>query len=111
MKHYLCKWIPPRSDFLATMSEDEKEWMTQHGAFLNDLLEKGVIVAHGPVMNGEGGYGVSLYSIPDDEDIAAFTSQDPVIKHGVGHYEHFVMLHLTSRSSYPNRYLIQRHFS
>ena len=98
MKYYLCKWLPPRADFLATMSADESTWMKQHGAFLNELLGKGVIVAHGPVMEGTGGYGVSLYQISDDEDIAAFTSEDPIVKNGAGHYEHHVMLHLASRS-------------
>ena len=48
MKYYLCKYIPPRADFLPTMTADEKAWMKQHGAFLDDLLEKGQIVAHGP---------------------------------------------------------------
>ena len=77
MKYYLCKYIPPRADFLATMTADEKAWMKQHGAFLDDLLEKGQIVAHGPVMDPSGGYGVSLYQIADDQDIAKITSEDP----------------------------------
>ncbi|WP_369933019.1 YciI family protein [Xanthomonas tesorieronis] len=98
MKYYLCKFIPPRSDFLVTMSADEASWMKQHGAFLDDLLAKHVIIAHGPVIDDTGGYGVSLYRIADDEDIAAFTSQDPIVKNGVGHYEHYVMLHLASRA-------------
>ncbi|TRC97959.1 hypothetical protein FJV76_11340 [Mesorhizobium sp. WSM4303] len=97
MKYYLCKYIPPRDDFLATMSADEKTWMTQHGAFLDDLLEKGMIVAHGPVMDPAGGYGVSLYRIADDQDIASITAQDPVAKNGAGHYEHHPMLHLKAR--------------
>jgi uncharacterized protein YciI len=97
MKYYLCKFIPPRADFLATMSADELKWMKLHGVFLDELLAKGVIVAHGPVIDETGGYGVSLYKIADNEDIAAFTSEDPVVKNGVGHYEHYVMLHLASR--------------
>ena len=94
MKSYLCKYIPPRSDFLATMTADEKDWMKQHGAFLDDLLAKGQIVAHGPVTDPRGGYGVSLYQIPNDLDIEAVTSEDPVVKNGAGHYEHYPMLHL-----------------
>ncbi|GAB7531529.1 YciI family protein [Pseudomonas sp. 3A(2025)] len=94
MKYYLCKFVPPRADFLRTLSADEKRWMQQHGDYLNALLANGVIVAHGPVIDEAGGYGVSLYQIADDEDIAAFTSQDPIVKHGVGHYEHYAMLHL-----------------
>ena len=97
MKYYLCKYIPPRADFLATMSVDEKEWMAQHGAYLNQLLEQGLIVAHGPVMDPAGGYGVSLYRIDDDQDIALLTSEDPIVKNGVGHYEHHPMLHLKTR--------------
>lgn len=98
MKYYLCKYIPPRADFLATMTADELAWMKQHGAFLDELLAKNVIVAHGPVIDETGGYGVSLFRIADDEEIAAFTSEDPIVKNGVGHYEHYVMLHLASRA-------------
>ncbi|MBX8511743.1 YciI family protein [Pseudomonas cichorii] len=98
MKYYLCKFVPPRSDFLATLSADKKAWMKQHGAYMNELLAQGLIVAHGPVIDETGGYGVSLYQVDDDQDIAALTSQDPIVKNGVGHYEHFVMLSLTARS-------------
>jgi hypothetical protein len=40
MKYYLCKFIPPRANFLSTLSADEKEWMKQHGAYLNALLDQ-----------------------------------------------------------------------
>lgn len=97
MKNYLCKYIPPRSDFLATMSADESMWMKQHGEYLNGLMAQGLIVAHGPVIDETGGYGVSLYTIPDDQDIADLTSQDPIVKNGAGHYEHFHMPQLRAR--------------
>jgi hypothetical protein len=97
MKYYLCKFVPPRANFLATMSADEKTWMGQHGAYMNGLLDQGLIVAHGPVIDDGDGYGVSLYRIADDQDIASFTSQDPIVKNGVGHYEHFTMATLTAR--------------
>ena len=71
--------------------------MKQHGAYLNQLLDQGLIVAHGPVMDPAGGYGVSLFQIADDQDISALTMEDPIVKNGVGHYEHYVMLHLASR--------------
>jgi uncharacterized protein YciI len=98
MKFFLCKYIPPRPDFLATMSPEERALMKRHGNYMNDLLAQGLIVAHGPVMDPAGGYGVSLYQIGDEQDIAAFTSQDPVVKGGVGHYEHFAMPSLRSRA-------------
>ncbi|VEA65912.1 YCII-related domain [Serratia plymuthica] len=97
MKYYLCKFIPPRANFLTTMSADEQKWMQQHSDFLNELLAQGLIVAHGPVIDEKGGYGVSLYQIPDEQDIAAITAEDPIVKNGVGHYEHYSMLHLKAR--------------
>lgn len=98
MKFYLCKFIPPRADFLATMSADEGIRMKQHVAYMNDLLAKGLIVAHGPVIDPAGGYGLSLYQVPDDQEITELTSQDPIVKNGLGRYEWFEMPHLTMRS-------------
>ena len=40
MKFYLCKYLPPRADFLATMTVEESNWMKQHGNFLNNLLDE-----------------------------------------------------------------------
>ena len=97
MKYYLCKFIPSRVDFLATMSTDERKWMKQHGLYLNRLVEQGLVLAHGPVMDPAGGYGVSLFQIADEQEMAALTSEDPITKNGVGHYEHHPMLHLKTR--------------
>jgi uncharacterized protein YciI len=98
MKYYLCKFIPPRADFLPTLSDEERSLMKRHADYMNELLAQGVIVAHGPVMDPAGSYGVSLYQIADDQEISDFTSEDPVVKNGVGHYEHFAMPSLKSRS-------------
>ena len=98
MKNYLCQFIPLRADFLATMSAVEQQWMAEHGAFLDDLMTQGLIVAHGPVLDPAGAYGVSLYSIADDQDIAVLTAQDPLVRNGVGRYVHHPMLHLASRA-------------
>lgn len=98
MKYYLCKFVPPRADFLPTLTPDERELMEEHGKFLDALLARDVIVAHGPVLDDAGGYGLSLYQVGDDQDIEALTSQDPIVKGGVGHYEHYSMLHIRSRA-------------
>lgn len=99
MKYYLCKFIPPRDDFLPTLSADEQNWMQKHVVYMNALLAQNIIVAHGPVMDPSGPYGVSLYQIGDNQDITALTSEDPIVKNGVGHYEHYAMLHLTSQNN------------
>lgn len=97
MPGYLCKFIPPRADFLSTMTPDEKIWMGQHGAYLDEMTSRGLVVAHGPVIDPTGSYGVSLWQIDAGQDIAALTGEDPIIRNGVGHYDHFPMIHLRSR--------------
>jgi len=49
------------------------------------------------VMDPAGGYGVSLHQIANDAEIAAYTLQDPIMKNGLGRYEHHPMQHLRSR--------------
>ncbi|WGT62361.1 YciI family protein [Variovorax paradoxus] len=97
MKYYLCKFLPPRADFLATMSSEEADLMKHHAAFLNDLLDKAVVVAHGPVDDPAGGWGLSLYQVGEDQDIHALTSQDPMVAAGGARYEILPMRHLRSR--------------
>jgi uncharacterized protein YciI len=98
MKAYLTKWVPPRADFLPTMTAQGAEQMQQHSAWLSDHLEQGQIVAHGPVMDPAGSYGVAIWQIQDDQDITALTAQDPIVQAGNGHYEHFPVLQLKARS-------------
>ncbi len=69
MKAYFCKFIPPRADFLATLSDQEKALMQQHAEFLDQRLAEGILLAHGPVIDETGGFGLSLYQIADDQDI------------------------------------------
>lgn len=56
--------------------------MKQHGAFLNDLMAQGTVIAHGPVDDPDGGWGLSLYQVEDGVDVAALASQDPMVQHG-----------------------------
>ena len=97
MKFFLCKFIPPRHDFLATMTSAESELMKQHVQFMNDLLDQRLVVAHGPVDDPAGGWGLSLYAVDDDHDISATTARDPMVTSGGARYEIYPMRHLRSR--------------
>jgi uncharacterized protein YciI len=97
MKFFLCKFIPPRRDFLQTLNPDERALMTQHVAFMDDLLDERVIVAHGPVEDPVGAWGLSLYQVQDDEDIVAITANDPMVERGGARYEIFPMQRLKTR--------------
>lgn len=98
MKAYLTKWIPPRHDFLETITEQEKALFQVHGDWQAELRAQGLIVAHGPVVDPAGSYGVALWEIADDASIEALTAQDPIVSAGVGRYEHFPMMGLRVRA-------------
>lgn len=99
MKYLLCRFILPRSDFLTTMSSHESTLLGTHGAYLQSLVEKGMIIAHGPVLDPTGAWGLSIFEIEDDVDISALTADDPMIKAGVGaRYEILPMRHLRYRT-------------
>jgi uncharacterized protein YciI len=97
MKACLTKWIPPRADFVNTTTDTERDLLQQHSDWLNAMMADGLIVAHGPVMDPAGSYGVALWRIADDQILAAVLAQDPIVRAGVGHYEQFSMMHVSAR--------------
>lgn len=98
MKYFFCRFIPPRTDFITTMTAAEAALMKEHGAYLQGLLEDDKVVAHGPVMDPAGGWGLSLFAIDDGEDIDALTAADPMIRARIGaRYETCPMRSLRSR--------------
>jgi hypothetical protein len=41
-------------------------------------------VVFGPVADPAGAYGIAVWELPDDADLAAICAADPVIKSGLG---------------------------
>ena len=98
MAYFFCKFIPPRKDYLKTMTADEAKLMKSHGGYLQGLLEQGKIVAHGPVVDPQGGFGLSLFDVEDEAELSQLTTRDPMIVAEVGaRYETFPMIHLRYR--------------
>lgn len=84
MKHYFLKLIPPRPDFMVTMTDQEPAIMGAHQAYWRGFAEKGWAVAYGPVADPKGGYGAGFWTLPDEEDPAALAAGDPAIKAEAG---------------------------
>ena len=61
--------ILPRSDFVQTMTESEKNIMKAHGDYLQSLTEVGSIVCHGPVDDPKGGCGLSIFPAKDQMEV------------------------------------------
>lgn len=98
MAYFFCKFIPPRKDYLKTMTADEAKLLTAHGGYLQGLLEQRKIVAHGPVVDPDGGFGLSLFDVEGEAELSQLTGHDPMIVAGVGaRYDTFPMVHLRYR--------------
>lgn len=96
MNYYFCKYLPPRPDFLDTLTAVEADLLMMQRTWQQRLTKDQRIVACGPVLDPNGCYGVALYTIPENEEITAFLADDPMLKAGMGAYECHPMLELTA---------------
>jgi uncharacterized protein YciI len=66
------------------------------------MLERGGVVAHGPVADPAGGWGLSLFEMADEkgaDDVRAIVAEDPMVKANVGaRYDVLPMLRLRMRA-------------
>lgn len=58
--------------------------MQAHVGYLSGFLAKRWLIVFGPVAAKEGLFGVAVWELPDDADLAAICADDPVIRSGLG---------------------------
>jgi uncharacterized protein YciI len=78
-KYFAVKLIPPRADFVQTMTHDEMAIMQQHGAYWKQYMDKGMVHAFGPVLDPDGVYGLGIVSADDEEQLKEFINNDPAL--------------------------------
>jgi len=92
MKFYFIKLLPPRADFMLTMSDAERALMGAYQVYWRQFADKGWAVAYGPVLDPAGGFGAGFWALPDDQDPHLLSAADPVIGAKAGFaYEIFPM--------------------
>ncbi len=84
MKYFFCKLLPPRANFVQSMTPDEGLLMQEHAAYWRGLMDRGLVAVFGPVADPAGAYGVGILTLPEEGDARALTSDDPTIKANVG---------------------------
>ncbi len=47
MKYFFCKLIPPRLDFVQTITPAEAQLMQEHGAYWKSMMDRGLVAAFG----------------------------------------------------------------
>ena len=81
----MSEWIyfihPPRDDFAATMTEEEKAAWAIHFERFERLLAEGVIILVGPTL-GTINTGIAIFEAPDELAARMLMDEDPVIAGG-----------------------------
>lgn len=83
--YFLCKLLPPRPSFPQDMSALERKVMQEHVGYWTGLLQQGVAVAFGPVLDPKGAWGAGIVGVCGGEDeLNALQANDPAIRAGLG---------------------------
>jgi uncharacterized protein YciI len=83
----LIRLIPPRPTFDKDTTEAEQKLMDQHFLYWKGLLEKGVCVFGGPVLDSRGVYGVLAVWAAGEDEARALAAADPSVKAGLNRIE------------------------
>jgi uncharacterized protein YciI len=79
------EWIyfihPPRDDFAATMTAEEKALWAVHFERFKRMLREGTIVLVGPTL-GAHNTGIAIFEAPDEAAARRIMEDDPVIAGG-----------------------------
>ncbi|HEY6103137.1 MAG TPA: YciI family protein [bacterium] len=81
----MAEWIyfihPPRDNFAATMTDEEKRVWRVHFERFTRLLADGVIILVGPTL-GSVNTGIAIFEAPDEPVARRIMEEDPVIAGG-----------------------------
>ena len=78
--YYAVKIIAPRTDFVQTMTDDEKAVMQEHSTYWRSYMDKGMVHVFGPVFDPAGVYGFGVVSVTDENELKDFLANDPALK-------------------------------
>jgi len=89
---FLFRLVPPRADFAQTMTPEERNAMTLHMAYWQELLTAGRVVVYGPVADPEGIWGLGVLRASDRAEVLAIGERDPSVTAGVNTFEVFEIM-------------------
>jgi uncharacterized protein YciI len=77
---FLYRLLPPRPTFAEDMSSAQAEVMERHVAYWQDLLNRDVALAFGPVLDPEDPWGLGLLDLEDEQAARAIGASDPAVE-------------------------------
>jgi len=81
----VAEWIyfihPPRDDFAATMTDEEKAVWSRHFERFERMLGDGSLILVGPTL-GSKNTGIAIFEAPDEATARRIMDEDPVLAGG-----------------------------
>ena len=87
MPTFVLRLIAPRPQFAQTITDEERATMNRHAAHWRPYLERGDMVAFGPVLTDEDSFGLAVVQTEDEQALREFAAQDPVVTTGTAAFE------------------------
>jgi uncharacterized protein YciI len=78
---WICFIHPPREDFAATMTDEEREVWDRHFERFQRMLDDGSLILVGPTL-GSINTGIAIIEAPDEAAARRLMQEDPVIEGG-----------------------------
>ena len=94
---FLYRLQPPRPSFPTDMTPDEAEVMGAHAGYWQELLDRDVAIAFGPVLDPKDPWGLALIGTDDEQEARAIADSDPAVSSGTCTYS-IVPVQLAQRS-------------
>jgi hypothetical protein len=91
-KTFFMKLIPPRPTFARDMTAQEAAIMQEHIFYWKVLIQKGICVTFGPVLDPEGVYGIAIVSVDDESQVPQIEANDPSVVYGINKFQSFPMI-------------------
>lgn len=88
-KYFVLHLLPTRPNFAQTMTDEERSIMMKHVGYWTELMNKGKVVAFGPVLDPAEVYGLGIISVDSEQEVKDFIANDPAAK--INRYEYFPM--------------------
>lgn len=89
MPHYFLKLNPRRPTFAQDMTTEERAIMMQHVAYWSDLMNKGLVVVFGPVIDLREVYGIGIVEVENEDVLKELIRDDPA--GSINNYEYHPM--------------------
>ena len=67
-KRFLYKLIPPRPTFVQDMTEAERKAMEEHAIYWKGLIDRGIAIIFGLVLDPKGPWGVAIVEVADESE-------------------------------------------